>query len=323
MKIAPGRAVKLLSAFAVAGSLTALAQQSSSGIFGGGGGNAFSDPAQRAGARVLEVRVWSGEWVDAVQLTYALQDGSTWAGTKHGGSGGRLSAFQLDSDEYITGLSGRYGKYIDSIRIHTNKRTSDLLGGRGGNQDLKIDVPGGYQGIGFTGRAGLYLDAVGLLYVPIPQAQAGKTSIAGGRGGSEFTDTGIPSGARIVEIRVRAGERLDGIQVVYQMPNGTTGEGTWHGGQGGRSVSFRLDSGEYLTGISGRCGTYVDSIRFHTNQRTSDTFGGRGGNRDFKMDVPAGTQATGFTGRSGIYVDAIGLTYSTSGSTPRRPWRNR
>jgi hypothetical protein len=308
---------------AFAGSLAAFAQQSSTAVFGGGGGDAFADPAQQVGARVLEVRVWSGDWVDAVQVLISLPDGSTRTGAKHGGSGGNLSTFRLDPDEYITGLSGRYGKYVDSVRIHTNRRTSDVFGGRGGSRDLRVDVPSGYQGIGFAGRAGLYLDAVGLVYAPVSQANAGKTSLAGGQGGAEFTDAGIPSNARIIEIRVRAGERLDGLQLVYQTADGTTREGGWHGGQGGRSTSFRLDPDEYLTGISGRHGNSIDSIRFHTNRRTSATFGGRGGNRDFKLDIPAGTRATGFTGRAGIYIDSIGLTYSSSASGSRRFWPNR
>jgi hypothetical protein len=110
------------------------------------------------------VRIRAGDLVDAVQVMYALPDGRTSAGPRHGGRGGREYTFSLDGDEYITGISGRYGDLIDSIRIHTNKRTSPVFGGTGGSSDFRIDVPQGGQAIGFVGRSGARVDAIGLSY---------------------------------------------------------------------------------------------------------------------------------------------------------------
>jgi hypothetical protein len=254
---------------------------------------------------------------------YMLRDGRTVAGPRHGGSGGNLNVFHLDADEYLVGISGRSGSYIASIQFQTNKRTSPTFGGSGGDRDFGIQVPPNAQASGFTGRAGQYLDAIGLTFVPLrrwpnssygnPSGNApppGQTSLAGGSGGSDFSDSDIPEGAQIVEVRVNGGQFIDSVQMIYSARDGRLLEAARHGGDGGRAASFRLKPGEYIVGLAGRCGRYVDSLRIVTNFRTSQTFGGRGGDRDFRIDVPEGTQVTGFAGRSGMYLDAIGFTYA-------------
>jgi len=278
-------------------------------VIGGRGGTAFADSSDVKGIRILEIRVFSGDWVDAVQAVYLMPDGQIVEGSRHGGRGGRQSVFRLDSDEQVTGISGRHGDYIDSIRIHTSKRTSSLFGGRGGNRDFRIEVPSGNQAIGFTGRSGDYVDAIGLAYAPIWIRPSGETESAGRRGGKPFSDIGIPQGAKVSAVYIWSGDLIDRIQFVYSLPNGSIFEGEGHGGRGGRRVVFKLNDDEYITGISGRHGDYIDSIRIHTNRRTSSLFGGRGGNREFKVDVPSGNQAVGLTGRSGKYLDAVGLVY--------------
>jgi hypothetical protein len=287
-------------------------------IFGGKGGAAFSDTEFQSGARIVEVRVYSGNYIDAVQLGYEYADGRTVSGPRRGGSAGREAAFRLDKDEYITGISGRYGNYVDSLAIHTNKRTSPMFGGSGGKRDYRIEVPSGHQAVGFVGRSAKYLDAIGLITAPVTLRQ--ETQTYGGRGGSAFTDREVPAGARISEIRVNSGNFIDAIQAVYISRDGRTMDGPRHGGPGGRSDVFRLDSDEYLIGIYGRCGDYVDSITFRTNKRTSQTFGGRGGRADYRIDVPQGSAAVGFVGRSAKYLDAIGLTYETLSSGWRNIW---
>ena len=293
-------------------------QALSTDIVGGRGGRQFADLDIPTGAKVTEVHIRSGDHVDSVQLLYTLADGNTQMGTRHGGSGGQLNVFRLDSDEYITGISGRYGDIIDSICVQTNKRTSSTFGGRGGRQDFRVEVLAGNQGIGFTGRAGDYLDAIGLTYTPLSILQANEMTIAGGTGGTAFSDSDIPQGARISEIRVRSGDRIDSIQVIYTLPNGSVVEGAVHGGRGGSSRSFSLDSDEYIIGLSGRSGDQIDSLRIHTNKRTSPTFGGRGGNKDYKIDVPSGSQAIGFNGRAGRYLNAVGLNSTATNAYSRQ-----
>jgi eukaryotic-like serine/threonine-protein kinase len=136
-------------------------------VFGGPGGFRFADMEIPAGGRVVEVHIYSGEAIASLQMLYLLPDGSSRPGPRHGGLHGQHSIFRLDSDEYITGLSGRCGDYVYSIRIHTNKRTSSLFGGSRGSRDFQIDVSPGKRTVGFSGRAGDYVDAIGLTTMPI------------------------------------------------------------------------------------------------------------------------------------------------------------
>lgn len=142
-----------------------LAQRmASTEIAGGRGGNNFSDLQAPAGARIIDVRIRSGDAIDAVRMVNALANGRTVMSPWHGGMGGNEHSFRLDRDEYIIGLSGRYGDTVDSLQIYTNQRVSQLYGGRGGDRDFRIDVPTGSQAIGFAGRSGDLLDAAGLTY---------------------------------------------------------------------------------------------------------------------------------------------------------------
>jgi Jacalin-like lectin domain len=309
----------LVAVAALCGGGKAAAQQATvTDVVGGPGGRVFMDQAPEQGARVIEVQVHSGEYVDSVELLYMLDDGRTVMGPLHGGPGGQLSAFHLDADEYLVGASGRVGEYIDSIEFQTNKRTSPTYGGSGGNRNFNVSVPPNNQVTGFAGRGGQYLDAIGLTFTPMRRRifsgfgrtpQPGQTDLAGGSGGTEFVDADVPVGGRIVEVRVHGGDYIDSIQMIYAMPDGRLLEAAVHGGEGGQGLSFRLDPGEYIIGISGRCGQYVDSLQIRTNKRTSQSFGGRGGDREFRIDVPDGNQATGFIGRQGEYLDAIGIAY--------------
>jgi hypothetical protein len=301
--------------------LMAFAQEpSATDLAGGRGGNPFADTALASGERVVEIQIFAGEFVDGVQMAYELRDGRKVLGPRHGGGGGQANIFRLDSDEYIVGISGRCGEQIDSISIQTNKRTSPLFGGSGGSRSYRLEVARGNQAIGFAGRSGQYLDAIGLVSIPLNLRQAGQTEVFGGRGGSPFADEEIPRGARVTGIRVQSAERVDGIQVLYALPNGSTVEGPYHGGRGGRPSVFRLDPDEYILGLDGRYGDTVDSLTIRTNKRVSQVFGGRGGNRSFWVDVPRGSVAIGFAGRSGESLDAVGLTYESG--RDQRPQQN-
>jgi hypothetical protein len=143
-----------IAAVLCGGGWAAAQQAPATEIVGGPGGNAFSDPQPERGARVIEVQVHSGEYVDSVQLVYMFRDGRTVMGPQHGGEGGRLSVFHLDADEYLIGISGRSGDYIDSIQFLTNRRTSSTFGGSGGKHEFRVDVPANPEIAGLSGRSG-------------------------------------------------------------------------------------------------------------------------------------------------------------------------
>lgn len=139
-----------------------------------------------------------------------------------------------------------------------------------------------------------------------------EAAIVGGRGGSGFKDT-PDAFARLSKIKIRSGWWIDSIQVVWKLPDGSQQESEQRGGAGGSLEEFVLDADEYLTSITGKCGKYVGSITFHTNKRTSRTYGlgkGAGAGKTFKLTAPEGTAIKGFVGRSGMYLDALGIVTS-------------
>jgi predicted flap endonuclease-1-like 5' DNA nuclease len=117
----------------------------------------------------------------------------------------------------------------------------------------------------------------------------------------------IPAGAKVQEIRVNGGIYVDGLQLVYVDTAGNVTELPHLGGNGGFHHTFTLDADEYLTGISGRSGRYVDSIRFHTNKRTTDKVGGPGGEDEFHYEAAANGEVGGFFGRADWFIDKLGV----------------
>ena len=129
----------------------------------------------------------------------------------------------------------------------------------------------------------------------------------GGEGGRPFDGYTIPDDARLTAIHVFAEWVLDALRFEWIGSDGTPGGHPPIGGLGGYHHTFYLDEDEYLIGISGRCGWYVDSVRFHTNKRVSDLFGGAGGEHEYALMAASGEEIAGLFGRCDWYIDALGV----------------
>lgn len=129
---------------------------------------------------------------------------------------------------------------------------------------------------------------------------------AGGLGGTPFGDYVIPIGTRLREIHIYANWCVDGLQLVFTYDRGSNSSLPRAGAGGGIHHVFFLGEDEYLRGISGRCGWYIDSIQFHTNKRSSHVYGGIGGEQDFYFHAQEGEEIVGIFGREGWYVDTLG-----------------
>jgi hypothetical protein len=146
-----------------------------------------------------------------------------------------------------------------------------------------------------------------------------KCGPSGGSGGAEFSDDAIPDAGKITEVRIRAGARIDAIQIVFETRHhGDVHEMPQNGGNGGSLQVITLDADEFLIGLEGtvaktpskRPNHTVHRIRLRTNKQLFQTFGGDGEESyDFRYEAPPGTEIVGFTGRAGSELDAVGVIF--------------
>ena len=129
----------------------------------------------------------------------------------------------------------------------------------------------------------------------------------GGNGGAEFERL-MPPGATISNINVYHGQYVDGFEIVYRDRKGNKGSFR-QGSIRPNPYRYDLDKGVTITGISGRAGQFVDSIRFHFSDGSKTQLCGGNGGGDYFITVPAKASAVGFYGKSGEYVDSIGIVF--------------
>ena len=132
------------------------------------------------------------------------------------------------------------------------------------------------------------------------------SELFGGNNGREFVTHLHTQGEQITEIHISAGDFIDALQIRFTNALGQPDSLPFVGGKGGETFLFALDEDEYLVGISGRSGDFVDQIQFHTNKRVSPAYGGKGGDV-FALYASEGEEVAGFFGRAGWFVDSIGI----------------
>lgn len=151
---------------------------------------------------------------------------------------------------------------------------------------------------------------------------------SGGLGGNHFSDGQVcgefsSDDRRLLELRIRSGTLIDAIKTVYVNVLNHKIESDQHGGTGGNLSTFTLAPDEYITRISGKHGTLIDSLLVVTNKGRSKRWGGTGGTRNFIYNAPPETCIHGFWGYSGTLLDSLGviikpLTHLTNTSPSAR-----
>ena len=133
------------------------------GPSGGNGGRKFADSPISLTSRVTQVQMRSNGSIEAVQLMAECPDGTSISLGLHGGTDGQLEVFPLDRDEYIVGITGRVGPVVESLQIHTNKKSSMTYGGSSEGSDYQYMAPDGTEIIGFWGRSGEMADSISII----------------------------------------------------------------------------------------------------------------------------------------------------------------
>lgn len=290
------------------------------GPSGGRTGSYFSTGVLPAAASVRTIRVQHGALIKAVGITYEVDDATVVLGM-HGGEKGEPDSVDLEPGEYVTKIEGRYGRYVDSLVLHTSLGKSHRFGGRGGTVGYEYQAPQGCEICGFGGSSSDRVDAIGPMYRQLAtQVEPGDVDRlvqgpSGGFTGRDFEDPPLSDGERIVGVRVWFGPELEGIGLLYGDREDPRVLGM-HGGSSGHYDTFWLKDDEYIIGLSGCYDSVVRGIRILTNRQLSRAFGweNEGASFVFKTSAldgpnPAAYEVVGLHGTEDTWISALGVIY--------------
>ncbi|XP_038898648.1 jacalin-related lectin 3-like isoform X2 [Benincasa hispida] len=287
------------------------------------GGGPWDDGAH---STIRQLVIYHKQWICSFHVEYDKNGHSIW-GSKHGGNEGSSSKVVLDyPNEYLISIYGYYGyigewgiaaDVIRSITFQTNRKT---YGPYGMEEGAKFSFPiMGAKIVGFHGRCGWFLDAIGLYIQPIPKTQLKNFSLGpyGGKGGHPWEYT-FRSIRRFV---IHHEQWIHSIQLEYEDKNGKLVWSKKHGDTNGSSKSEVVLQfpDEYFVSIHGyyshiqvleNTATVIRSLTLETNTRTYGPFGVEDGTK-FLFPIME-TDIVGVYGRSSVWLDAIGLYLGTT-----------
>ena len=148
------------------------------GPVGGQGGGSVPPWAMPTDGVITLVEVKYGDFLNQLIFHYTSATNGDGAITLGGFDPGSYHGqFTLAKGEVIRALQGRCGSYVDSLQIVTSMRTlpaSGSFGGPGGATAYAFKVPALSRLVGLFGRAGGWMDALGVVYeVPVNDAPSG------------------------------------------------------------------------------------------------------------------------------------------------------
>ncbi|KAI3460323.1 hypothetical protein Pfo_016986 [Paulownia fortunei] len=301
--------------------------------WGGSGGKEWSYKAKRG---IKQIIIIHGVVIDSIMFKGDADDASAADySTKFGGNGGNRT-IKVDIDfpsEFLTGISGTCGRFVSTLKLHTNQTKYGPFGSDPGTP-FSFHSEGGVI-TGFHGRAGSYLDAIGVYLKPVsslftvvalkqhseitvrgpglfPRSPGPWGSINGGR---EWDD-GVFSAVKAIHVHVRYKTALiSGVQFEYEKRDGTAFSSPMHGGPGPYTAK-KVDidgTSEFLIGVEGFYGPFegvnvIRSLTFHTNKGKYGPMGTEIGTYFTSLGSMASDgKVVGFHGRSGAFLDAIGV----------------
>jgi hypothetical protein len=133
-------------------------------LFGGAGGTPFRESSQEI-TGIERIKIYYGQFVDRLEVTYTLRDGERLLRTYGGGDAAESKEIIFADDERLCGINIRSGEFVDSLSFITYRifglagmRKYGPFGGPGG-QNCTILSPNIRE---FFGRAGIFVDAIGV-----------------------------------------------------------------------------------------------------------------------------------------------------------------
>ncbi|KAK2654845.1 hypothetical protein Ddye_014701 [Dipteronia dyeriana] len=324
-------------------------------LWGGQGGR---DWHYRPVNGIVEITIVYTDVIDSLHFKHAIGYGTNKSTENFGGHGGKKRTTILFDwpNEYLTEISGSTGTFnrdevIGTLSFTTNR--NNKYGPFGSVNDGKpfefISKKNGAI-VGFFGRQGNFIDALGVYYKGPPSPIVAKVNSAltmdkddipldvgpwGGNKGKSWNGGRFQGRIIEIDVHVRNGV-IRAIQYRYEIGSPLVVSSIKHGGEVAdrASTTYRIildkdnNSPEELVGISGFYGAFdancceyqvVQSISFYTNKGKYGPFGTEIGTF-FNSPVCTNAKVVGFHGRSGEYLDAIGVHVQyLSSSTPEQP----
>ena len=138
-----------------------------SNLFGGPGGNFFDDHnVNIVGIVGMRIRA-EDRAVNSIQVTYRLRDGSNYTAPMHGQTGGTEYSFTLADGENLNRMEGEFNQrittgVIDSLTFYSNM--NNVYGPYGTTGQIQFSFTA-TKFVAFFGRAGSFIDAIGVYYI--------------------------------------------------------------------------------------------------------------------------------------------------------------
>jgi len=149
--------------------------------WGGQGGNPWDDGVYSG---IRQIAIAYGDAVDSITFQYDRNGDSIWS-VRHGGLGGtKKQTVRFDyPDEFLTSINGYYGHFGPSKPLAVRSLTFQTNRGKYGPYGQEIGTffstpTSGRKILGFHGRSGWYLDAIGVhLIVEHPIDEGNKEEV--------------------------------------------------------------------------------------------------------------------------------------------------
>nr|VDC71107.1 unnamed protein product [Brassica rapa] len=298
------------------------------GPLGGDKGNEFDDVGFDG---VKKITVGADEFsITYIKIEYS-KDGKAEI-REHGTSRGQLKEFSVDyPNDNIVAVGGSYNHIftydttlITSLYFTTSRGfTSPLFGEKTGT-DFEFQGENRGKLLGFHGRAGFAIDAIGAYFHTGSQGGQGggprpvvpgKMGPLGGAKGNEFDDVGFDG---VKKVTVGADEFSVTYLKIEYIKDGKV-EIREHGTNRGQLKEFSVDyPNDNIVAVGGSYNhiftydtTLITSLYFTTSRGfTSPLFGEKKGT-DFEFQGENRGKLLGFHGRAGYAIDAIGAYFHT------------
>ncbi|XP_070052571.1 putative late blight resistance protein homolog R1B-16 isoform X3 [Nicotiana tomentosiformis] len=118
---------------------------------------------------IKDILIAHGDVIDSIMFKSITEQGTTIDSPKFGGDGGRRDKVVIEATplEYLTGIKGTFGCFyghsvIKSLCFITNAKNYGPFGCEASGTPFSLVMKEGVAIVGFHGRSGLYLDAIGV-----------------------------------------------------------------------------------------------------------------------------------------------------------------